>query len=341
MLSFELYHSLDQVDLDILFALEDFLKEKIPSLSWLQDYEKRNKSRGHFDYYLFFTHQQNTPVGFACIFLETQTRPLLKQKAFEFFNLEVPEKYIVYWKIPSITPIPYFFHPHHEQKGKESLQILFERYAEREDVEGQIFLAQKNFSFKHTNPSAFKVSEHVDYHLKYVETYHEYLASLELRTQSLIKRTWANLQKRKITLGEYPHFCESSHFKKPRIQELLQQPENEILQTWLKSNGMTLTFEFEGEVLGLIFLNYGKNTVFMNYIHIETLQAIEDYMYIQYALIKFYELPQFNKIHFFPGQQIKDVHPDFINSMALTTLTSQLVSTHTPSANTEHEFEQL
>jgi hypothetical protein len=75
----------------------------------------------------------------------------------------------------------------------------------------------------------------------------------------------------------------------------------------MKCDGYVLTFEKDTKLLGVVFMNKGKNhNLFVHEYVIENTPEVKREMYLQYALLKLHELEDFHTIQYHPSKVILD-----------------------------------
>jgi hypothetical protein len=300
MLMVQRFHSIHDIDPEFIPNIELLLQEEVVSFSTL--IEKHDAApEGHvFTYFLFFGPTQNTPIGFAQICLS----PISSKKILPWFRkLKFWNKEHLHWKQSSWAIADgssglCLFDPKFSRSGKEKIQELIAEYASRSDIMAQEFYCLKglqDFDFIWSNENKLSKESYILEPLtKAFKTYQDYISSLDSEIQNMIKSSWRDLhQKGQIQLGDY-----ASVLDVPKILPLPQ----EQLEQWNKWGGQVLTFEKDLQILGCLLVLNGKNgnIVFEPFpFEPEGEVVVNDELYTQYALLKFFEMPHGRKCHLF------------------------------------------
>lgn len=127
---------------------------------------------------------------------------------------------------------------------------------------------------------------------KAFKTYQDYLNSLPTDIKKDIKDSWHELHKKgQIEMGDY-----ASPNDTPNTLPIPK----EQLDVWGKWGAQVLTFEKDLKVLGCLLVLKGKNgNVFFEPFPFEPEgeALVSDELYTQYALLKFFEMPEARKCH--------------------------------------------
>lgn len=298
MLIVQKFHSIHEIDSEFIPSIEILLQEEVASFDILVQ-RHDGAPEGHlFTYFLFFGPTQNTPIGFAQLCL----RPIPAEeilpwhKKMAFWNKEHEHWKQLVWQIGDGTAGLCVFDPKYSRSGKEKMQELIKEYELRPEVMAeQVFFIKGiqdfNLSFKGVNVLS-KEAYVLEPLTKAFKTYQDYLSSLDHEMKNFVKSAWKNLHiKGQIELGDYP-----SPLDTPKT---LQIPQAQLEQ-WAKWGAQVLTFEKDLKVLGCLLVLKGRNgNVFFEPFPFEPEgeSIVSDEIYTQYALVKFYEMPEARKCH--------------------------------------------
>lgn len=298
MLIVQKFHSIHEIDPEFISNIETLLQEDVASFDTLVQRHDLAPTTDTFTYFLFFGPTQNAPVGFAQICLrQIPSHELLPwYKKIKFWDKEHEHWKQIIWQVGDGSAGMCVFDPRFARTGREKLLEIIKEYEARPDIMAQNFYFLKglqDFQSSWNTPALFsKESFVLEPLIKSSKTYQDYLKSLKPEVQAEIKKSWKELHARgEIDLGDYPTPKETP--------KTLPIPEAQ-LAVWEKWGAQVLTFEKDLEVLGCLLVLKGKNgNVFFEPFPFEPEgQAIvSDELYTQYALLKFFEMPEARKCH--------------------------------------------
>lgn len=300
MLIVQKYHSIHEIEPEFIPSVELLLQEEIPHFESL--IKKHDEAPvGHvFTYFLFFGPTQNTPVGFAQLSLKPLPWEELLPwyQKLKFWNKDHLHWKQVSWGVSEGCAGLCVFDQRFSRSGKEKVQELIKEYEQRQDI-----LAEEIFCLKGLqdfcpelggeikSSKEFYVLEPLT---KAFKTYQDYTASLVPEVQKIIKESWRELHRNgEIQLGDYP-----SPLETPKTLPI----DGAVLEKWAQWGGHVLTFEKELKILGCLLVLKGKNgNVFFEPFPFEPEGGalVSDDLYTQYALLKFFEMPEARKCHLF------------------------------------------
>lgn len=298
MIIVQKFHSIHEIDPEFISNLEVLLQEEVPSFKNLV--EKHDKApEGHvFTFFLFFGPTQNAPVGFAQLCLHPlPTENLINwQDKLKFWKKEHLHWKQLTWKVGDGNSGLFVFDPRFARSGKEKMQELIHEYESRIEIKSEeIFFVKGLQDFQSTwTPEHHWAKERfvLEPLIKASKTYQDYLASLDSSVAQIIKQNWKELhQKNQVELGDYPSAKET-----PKTFPV----DEKTLASWDNLGVQILTFEKDLKVLGCLLVQRGKNgNIFFEPYPFEPQgQAIvADEVYTQYALLKFFEMPEARKCH--------------------------------------------
>ncbi|HLT22447.1 MAG TPA: hypothetical protein VKZ84_03355 [Bacteriovoracaceae bacterium] len=297
MLMVQQYHSIHEIDPEFIPSLEVLLEEEVPHWSLLVKKHDLAPEKEMFTYFLFFGPTHNMPVGLAhvCLkFLDVDCRTLSQK--FKFWNKDHKHWKQLDWDLKGTSIGMGIFNQKAGTSSNKKIHDTVAKYLAREDI------VAFNF-FNHKTPYEVSTIQDVrhyfqkdHYHLcpltRSVNSYQEYLATLEKESKNEIKKQWMELHKiHGIELGEYPILSEA-----PKSLPF----NSSQLEFWQEMGGQLLTFNKDGEVLGCILLFEGKNgNFFFEPFPFEAAHEakVSDMLYIQYAILKFFEFSHSRKCH--------------------------------------------
>lgn len=296
MLLVQKFHSIHEIDQEFIPALENLLQEDVASFATLVQRHDDAPEGCVFTYFLFFGPTQNTPIGFAQLSLKPIPDLLPWHKKLAFWKKDHLHWKQVTWQIGDGSSGLCVFDPKYARSGKEKVLELIKEYEQRHDILAEQVYCLKGLQDYPISWDAENKWSSEAYVLdplpKAFKTYQDYLNSLESSVRANIKESWKDLHKKsQIDLGDYP-----SPLETPKT---LPIPTAQ-LETWAKWGAQVLTFEKDLRVLGCLLVLKGKNgnIFFEPYpFEPETESLVSDELYTQYALIKFFEMPEARKCH--------------------------------------------
>lgn len=290
------YHSIHEIDPEFIPSIETLLQEDVASWATLIQRHDDAPEGCVFTYFLFFGPTQNTPIGFAQLSLKPLPDLLPWHKKLAFWNKERLSWKQLTWQIGDGSSGLCVFDPKYARSGKEKVLELIKEYEMRPDIMGEQIYCLKGLQDYPISWNAENKWSKEAYVLdplpKAFKTYQDYLNSLEVDVRNNIKESWRDLHKKsQIDLGDYP-----SPLETPKT---LPIPAAQ-LEIWAKWGAQVLTFEKDLKVLGCLLVLRGKNgnVFFEPYpFEPENESLVHDELYTQYALIKFFEMPEARKCH--------------------------------------------
>ncbi|HXH31026.1 MAG TPA: hypothetical protein VNJ01_09460 [Bacteriovoracaceae bacterium] len=297
MLIVQKFHSIHEIDPEFISNIEVLLQEDVASFSSLVEKHDTAPEGDVFTYFLFFGPTQNAPIGFAqlCLKKVPYRKILPWHRRLAFWKREHEHWKQINWQVGDGSTGMCVFDPRFARSGKEQVQKLIKEYEGRRDIVAQNLFCLKGLQDFQVSWEIPPLSVHESFILeplaKASKSYQDYLLHLKPETQKQIKNSWKALKKNHVDLGDYPSVTEAP-------AKLPIKPEQ--LDAWKKSGVQILTFEKDGDVLGCLQVLRGKNgNVFFEPFLFESEKnsVIPDELYTQYALLKFFELPECRKCH--------------------------------------------
>jgi len=298
MLIVQRFHSIHEIDPEFIPNIEVLLQEDVASFATLVQ-RHDGAPEGHvFTYFLFFGPTQNAPIGFAQLCL----KPIPYQeiipwyKRLNFWNKDREHWKQMTWEIGDGSAGICVFDPRFARSGKEKVQELIREYEGREDLVAQeLYLIKglQDFSMSFDSETKWSKEAYVLEPLsKASKSYQDYLQGLDHEVRKQIKDSWRELHKKSgIELGDYP-----SPLETPKTLPI----PDEQLEIWNQWGAQVLTFEKDLQVLGCLLVLKGKNgNIFFEPFPFEPEgeALVNDELYTQYALLKFFEMPEMRKCH--------------------------------------------
>lgn len=296
MLLVQKFHSIHDIDPEFIPNIEVLLQEDIASFATLIQRHDGAPVGCVFTYFLFFGPTQNTPIGFAQLSLKPIPDLLPWHQKLAFWNKDHLHWKQITWEIGDGSSGLCIFDPKYARSGREKIQELIKEYEARTDIMAQELYCLKglqDFSMS-WNPECQSSSEAyvLEPLAKAYKTYQDYLNSLPANIKKDIKESWRELHKKgQIEMGDY-----SSPNDTPKT---LPIPKGQ-LDIWESWGAQVLTFEKDLKVLGCLLVLKGKNgNVFFEPFPFEPEgeALVSDELYTQYALLKFFEMPEARKCH--------------------------------------------
>lgn len=296
MLMVQKFHSIHEIDTEFIPNIEVLLQEDVASFATLVQRHDDAPEGCVFTYFLFFGPTQNTPIGFAQLQLKPVPDLLPWHKKLNFWNKDRLHWKQVTWEIGDGSSGLCVFDPKYARSGKEKIQELIKEYEKRPDIMATELYCLKGlqeFTIGWTEDNKWSKEAYVLEPLpKAYKTYEDYLKSLDKDVRDYVKKSWKELnQKGHIELGDYPSPQETP--------KTLPIPSAQI-EIWTKWGAQVLTFEKDLKVLGCLLVLKGKNgNVFFEPFPFEPEgeALVNDELYTQYALLKFFEMPEARKCH--------------------------------------------
>ncbi len=313
------YHSIHEIDVEFIPALEILLQEEIPYFDKLVQEHDEAPVEHSFTYFLFFGHTQNTPIGFAQARVTTiHSAGVLPWHKKMLGPLSKKNKNLkqVTWKVFDGGSGYGVFDSRFYRSCRDKMNSLLHDYEIRPEIQAEEFYCIKgSFEVKAPWPQiqSQKFEQYIlEPYMKAHKTYPEYLSSLKKETQIDIKSQWKEInQSGEIKLGDYPDLSEA-----PKYIPLSQDK----IDYWQAHGASLLTFEKDLEILGCVIVLQGKNgNIFFESMPFESQDEmiIHDDLYIQYALLKFFEMDSAKKAHILRnGEKLLFNHPDEIDYFA-------------------------
>lgn len=299
MLIVQKFHSIHEIDPEFIPSLEVLLQEEVPNFASLVEKHDNAPATDVFTYFLFFGPTQNTPIGFAqlCLHALPGDELIGWQQKLKFWDKDHLHWKQLTWKVGDGNSGLFVFDPRFARSGKEKIQELIREYEARPEVKSQeIYFIKGLQDFQSSwNPEHQWSKERfvLEPLPKSSKSYQDYLGTLPSDMSSHIKKTWKSLhQKNHVELGDYPS-AKDTPATFPVDEKLLAQ--------WDRLGAQILTFEKNLKILGCLLVLKGKNgNVFFEPFPFEPQgdeNIVSDELYTQYALLKFFEMPEARKCH--------------------------------------------
>lgn len=298
MLIVQKFHSIHEIDPEFIQNIEFLLQEDVASFDTLVQRHDGAPTGHVFTYFLFFGPTQNAPIGFAQLCLKPipAAEILPWHKKLKFWDKSRHHWKQVTWQIGDGSSGLCVFDPKYARSGKEKIQELIREYEAREDLMAQELYCLKglqDFTMSWNSDIIWSKEAYVLEPLsKAFKSYQDYMASLEPEVKKLVKQSWKDLHKKgHVELGDYP-----SPLETPKTLPIPA----EQLETWAKWGAQVLTFEKDLKILGCLLVLKGRNgNVFFEPFPFEPEGEVivNDELYTQYALLKFFEMPEARKCH--------------------------------------------
>ncbi len=298
MLLVQKFHSIHEIDQEFIPSIEQLLQEEVPNFDALIRRQDESPEGEVFTYFLFFGPTQNTPIGFAQLSLKPiPTSDFLPwHKKLKFWDKDHLHWKQVSWQIGNGSSGNSIFEAKFSRSGKDKVQELIKEYELRDDIKAEEVIAVKglqdfNLAWE-TEITESNESFVLEPLSKAHKSYQDYIESLQPDMQLFIKKSWQEIHKKEqIQLGDY-----GSPLDTPKTFPV----SSKNLEAWSKWGAQILTFEKDLKVLGCLLVFKGKNgNVFFEPMPFEPEGEIivKDELYTQYALLKFFDMPEARKCH--------------------------------------------
>jgi len=298
MILVQKFHSIHEIDPEFVQNLESLLQEEIVSFDTLIERHDMAPATDVFTYFLFFGPTQNAPIGFSQLCLRTiPTEGLIPwYQKMKFWNKDHLHWKEAIWKVGDGNFGFVVSDPRFSRSIKEKMVELIKDQEARAEVMAQHVFCLKGMqefqSSWNTENRWSRDSFILEPLSKSYKTYPDYLGSLSKDVSGLIKDSWKKLHKdSQVELGDYPSLSElpSSIDLDPQVKARCE-----------KHRAQILTFEKDKKILGCLTVFRGKGgNVFMEPYPFEPEgdSIVHDDLYIQYAILKFHEMPEARKCH--------------------------------------------
>lgn len=297
MLIVQKFHSIHEIDPEFIPSLETLLEEDMVNFNHLVRLHDQSPSSYFFTYFLFFGPTQNSPIGLAqvCLKLIPSKNYLPWFSALKFWNKDHKHWKQATWEIAEGQSGLCVFDQKYSRSGKEKVQQILDEYVNRDDIQAfelYCLKGQQEFNFKNFTNNSLKELFTLAPFSKKVQTYQDYLENLSQDVRNSIKESWSELHKKfKVQLGDSD--LDQNFSSKLPVDE-------KIFQGWIQDKAQILTFEKDQKILGCIIVLKGKNgNIFFEPVPFEpqSESIVSDVIYIQYALIKFFDISGAKKFH--------------------------------------------
>jgi hypothetical protein len=302
MLIVQEFNSLHEIDPEFIPALELLLKEEVPNFQFIERAQDGSPETDLFTYFLFFGPTQNTPIGFAQVCLRkipADNYLSFWQKLWRkicFWNKDHLHWKEAVWNVFGGNSGVCLFDAKFSRSGLEKMQELIHKYEGRSDIlahDIHLLKGIQNFKLLNLSPIHSGSRFVLESLPKSSKSYQDYLGSLSKETGKEIKSEWKKLRDAgNVNVGDFP--LPASEVNLPFSQD--------ELSLWESWGGTVLTFEKDKKILGCILMVPGKdgNYFFEPFpLEPENDMTVSDHMYIQYALLKFYDVKEARRCHIF------------------------------------------
>jgi hypothetical protein len=297
------YHSALDIDPEFIPSLEKLLCDCVPSFEWIKNYETTSPKETHFTYYLFFGNKHNRPVGFAQIAIEQSSNNGTKESFIKkFFNKSKTDSKIkkANWQMPGSLNEGVIFEPMYSKLAIEKTENIFNEFSSRSDIQVQSLRFSKAYA-NLSNTVGFKSNLQnektiPDTLIKNQASYEDYLDSLSNEVKNDIKNNWKLIHKNNFKLGEYNKFKEVFAYRENGAATYKALKVNSKISKYIKEDSHFLTIETEESILAIIFFIKGNgHHSFYDFIKLN--DSLDDLILNQYAIMKFYEKEDSNRLH--------------------------------------------
>jgi hypothetical protein len=295
------YHSAGDIDPEFIPSLEKLLSACVPSFEWIKNYETDSPLDTHFTYYLFFGDEHNTPVGFAQIAIEESNASYNKESFLKrFFNKTSEKLKKANWQMPGSLNEGVIFDPMYSKLAIGKTQNIFNEFSKRSDIQLQSLRFSKAYAdisntvgFKSNSTNEKTIPDTL---IKNQSSYEGYLNSLKVEIKDSIQKSWKSVYKNQYKLGDYDNFKEVFAYRENGAATYKVLKKNSKISKYIKEDSQYLTIESEDSILALIFFIKGHGHHYF-YDFIKLNDQLDDLILNQYAIMKFYEKEESNRLH--------------------------------------------
>lgn len=300
MIMTQKYHSALDIDPEFIPSLEKLLSECVPSFEWIKNYESSCPKDTHFTYYLFFGSKHNSPVGFAQIAIE-QTKGCKKESFIKKFLNKATEKIKkANWQMPGSLNEGVIFEPMYSKMAIGKTQNIFNEFSKRDDIQLQSLRFSKAYAdisdtlgFQSNLKNEKTI---IDTLVKNQASYEAYLNSLPKEIKDDIQNKWKQVYKNNFELGDYSNLKDVFSYRKDGANTYRTFRNDPRVSKYLNEKTQFLTIEKDNSLLAILFFIKGHgHHSFYDYIKIS--DELDDIILNQYAIMKFYEKEDINRLH--------------------------------------------
>lgn len=292
MLLVQKYNSLDEIDSEFKDSLESLLGSELPSLAGLNEFEKKSPTSLAFYYYLFFGHQHNRPVGFC--FAQFAPLPEAEFMSFKERMLQKikkkPSPKMLRLLGPGTTGTFWFFEAKYVAQGLKEIEKIL-----RDLKTPNILMSEEISTNLHPaflSKDAYKEKKKLllsPISLK-GNSYENYFNTLNTEEKNSLKTMWKNLTKNK-------------QLEMVEIQESFKLPRAPGIAAFLKLDSIFIGLQENTETKGLIIFTKGPSRkLFVDFIVVTPTDAYSPLTYLQNALMKAFDFPDFDQLIFSSSQ---------------------------------------
>lgn len=128
----QMFHSINEVDLEFIPGIEDLLKEEMPDIDWIKSEEEQHQQNTTFNYYLFFANGKNSPIGIARA--QINREQLGANNFFNKFKNKKLTTQAVSWELPGTTRRGLIYNPIFESDILSKFKSIKAQVAKRENL---------------------------------------------------------------------------------------------------------------------------------------------------------------------------------------------------------------
>lgn len=300
MLLTQKFHSLQEIDVEFVPALETLMSDHWVDFAAWKEAETKCPADETFCYWLFFGPTQNSPVGIAQVsYKKIDTAACLPwwKKITGVFDKSLNHWKLARWQLANGSDGPGLFDARFARSGREKLLELIKEIEQREDIMAMTVLSlegspsyrpQWNEIFHQAQTQWGVLRPWVREH----RAYQDYLAALPAEEAKKIQQSWKKLHRDSaVVLGDFPTL--------EGRREFLEQCPGLDEGLIAGFPGGLLTFQKDGKLLGFVHYRVGQNgALFVEPVPLEAQgeELVSDQLYVQYALLKSHEMENVRKV---------------------------------------------
>ncbi len=292
-----MFYTAKDIDEEFIPGIEELLADTIPSFKWLLKEEENINPQTHLCYYIFFTKQNNSPVGIALFQLEK------KEKGNPWYKIGVKNnnELTINCYLPSFLGEGWYFLPQYKEEGTKAIWEIIEHYFQKRacvQVKSTVF--DGSYSKLTDDFQVTKNHKNLQYTLlKTHSDYQEYLASLSKTVQTDVKNQWKQLHQAQIKFGEFESLKELFSYRSQAYQSLYKKLKTDSsLAPYTSNLAKVLSLESEDKILVIIFMIKGvQGHYFYHILPIDSDIEFNTSTLHQQAIFNFYSMEESQKLH--------------------------------------------
>lgn len=273
------YKSLFKIHPEYKRQIEKMLSHEVPDFSWLTD--QPLPESGDWSFLLFISKETNRAVGFASLCLKGRSL-------------------VACLPLDSGLGRGIFFEPEYQRKCQDKLIEQIEKLKidiNDSDLKVQLLSGHRGFGAPfRKNKKSLEGKRSILFRLE--EDYPSYLKKLKMQDRVRILNLWKELNSsRDIKIGDYNSLDELLKQKKISLANYMKFRNHPKFFKYTSRKSHYLVFEVKQKVVAMTTLVEGRNkNLFFDLIIPPEGSNISYELMVQYAVLKFLEMPKFKKL---------------------------------------------